>query len=77
MLNLRSNFITFSDPNGAPTANASTSGNSTSPSLPDWPSYDSGEILLMESGNVTVASDDYRAEQIEFMNTDPEVIRGF
>jgi hypothetical protein len=31
----------------------------------------------MKSGNVTVAVDDYRAEQIEFMNTDPEVIRGF
>lgn len=77
MLNLRYNFITFSDPNGATTANASTSGNFTSPSLPDWPSYDSGEILLMDSGNVTVASDVYRAKQIEFMNTDPEVIRGF
>jgi len=77
MLNLRSNFITFSDPNGSPTSNTTTSGNSTLPSLPVWPSYNSGEILLMESGNVTVASDDYRAEQIEFMNTDPEVIRGF
>lgn len=31
----------------------------------------------MESGNLTVASDDYRKEQIDFMNTNPDVIRGF
>jgi hypothetical protein len=31
----------------------------------------------MESGNLKVASDDYREEQITFMNTDPDVIRGF
>ena len=31
----------------------------------------------MKSGNLTVASDAYRAEQITFMNTDPDVIRGF
>jgi hypothetical protein len=74
---LRSNFITFTNPNGAPVANATAGGNSTLSELPIWPSYQSGEILLMESGNVTVAVDDYRAEQIEFMNTDPEVVRGF
>jgi hypothetical protein len=31
----------------------------------------------MKSSNLTIGTDDYRKEQIDFMNTDPEVVRGF
>jgi hypothetical protein len=72
-LTFRSNFIVFSDPNGP--ADAADCGPALQ--LPHWPAYISGEITYMKSSNLTIGTDDYRKEQIDFMNTDPEVVRGF
>jgi hypothetical protein len=44
---------------------------------PEWPGYSTGEIAYMKSSNLTFSADDYRKEQIDFMNSDPDVIRGF
>jgi hypothetical protein len=79
-LTSRSNFITFSDPNGAPEAvdRADIGGNSSTVyQPPEWPGYSTGEIAYMKSSNLTFSADDYRKEQIDFMNSDPDIIRGF
>lgn len=68
----------FSDPNGAAEQTPEASNDSTSAlELANWPAYSSGQIAYMKASNLTIAADDYRKEQIDFLNTDPDVITGF
>lgn len=76
------NFVHFADPNGSVTMMNSTdqasdveSHGGTEPTL--WPSYGDGTILTISSTEIAQKPDTYRKEQIDFLNTNQEIINGF
>lgn len=77
------NFVHFSDPNG-PTdlmnvtaGSDETMGPPEETALPLWPSYESGKILSMSSAEIIDITDDYRKDQIEFLNSNPDITNGY
>lgn len=45
--------------------------------VPAWPSYLAGKIVTISSTSIDAVTDDYRKEQIDFLNTNGEIISGF
>ncbi|WWD00792.1 hypothetical protein V866_007727 [Kwoniella sp. B9012] len=61
------NFAYYTNPNG-PSSNSNSNSNST-----NWPTYTSEKnILRLKSNNVTVFTDNYRQEQMDFFNNNPK-----
>ena len=67
--NGRINYANYGNPNG-PTA--TTAGVTPLPiALPEWPVYGTDErsMLRFKAGNLTIFKDDYRQEQIAYINS--------
>lgn len=45
--------------------------------LPLWPAYETDHILSMSSDQVVDIADDYRKEQIDFLNNNQDIINGY
>ena len=78
------NFVHFSSPNGAsvstpssPTTDNQDQSSFNMTELPAWPSYLTGDIVKMSSTGVVKVADDYRKEQVDFLNSNEEMVSGY